>query len=129
MLTAPSLPACLALGNGWQRRLLAEWGDDRARSSSARKVQALAGTAPVPKESGTYRHAKRRTACLKPLRNALYQFARATTRTEPWAKDYSQRKRAEAQKPFGRRARLVQYLGTDSVSHVASSQELPACDL
>jgi hypothetical protein len=28
------------------------------------------------------------------LRNALYQFARATTRTEPWAKDSYQRKRA-----------------------------------
>jgi transposase len=72
---------------------LAEWGDDRARYANARKVQALAGTAPVPKESGAYRSAKRRTACLKPLRNALYQFAWQSTRTEPWAKDSYQCKR------------------------------------
>ena len=32
----------------------------------------------------------------KPLRNALYQFARATTLTEPWAKDYYHRKRAQS---------------------------------
>lgn len=76
-------------------RLLAEWGDDRARYGSGRKVQALAGTAPVPKESGNYRHAKRRTACLKPLRNALYQFAWQSTRYEPWAKEYYHHKRAQ----------------------------------
>ncbi len=97
-LTHADSPVFASLPGAGQRlapRLLAEWGDDRARYASARKVQALAGTAPVPKESGNYRHAKRRTACLKPLRNALYQFAWQSTRTEPWAKDYYQRKRAQ----------------------------------
>jgi transposase len=97
-LTHADSPVFASLPGAGKRlapRLLAEWGEDRARYTSARKVQALAGTAPVPKESGNYRHAKRRTACLKPLRNALYQFAWQSTRTEPWAKDYYQRKRAQ----------------------------------
>src|SRR5229473_2230995 len=49
----------------------------------------------VPFQSGNYAKAHKRFACLKPLRNALYQFARATTRQEGWALDYYRRKRAE----------------------------------
>lgn len=124
MLTAPSLPAYLAPGNGWPPAV-GRMGDDRARFSSARKVQALAGTVPVPKESGNYRHAKRRTACLKPLRNALYQFAWQSTRTEAWAKDYYQRKRAQGKSHSG----VVEYLGADCVRDVAGPPQLPACNL
>jgi transposase len=58
-------------------RLLAEWGDDRTRYQDAESVQTLAGTAPVPFSSGNYAKAHKRFACVKPLRNALYQFARA----------------------------------------------------
>ena len=76
-------------------RLLAEWGDDRARYADATSVQSLAGTAPVPFQSGNYAKAHKRFACLKPLRNALYQFAWQSTRQEGWALDYYQRKRAE----------------------------------
>jgi transposase len=76
-------------------RLLAEWGEDRSRYADANSVQTLAGTAPVPLESGDYAKAHKRFACSKPLRNALHQFARATTRQEAWARDYYQRKRAE----------------------------------
>ncbi len=76
-------------------RLLAEWGDDRARYVDAGSVQALAGTAPVPFQSGNYAKAHKRFACLKPLRNALHQFAWQSTRKEEWARDYYQRKRAE----------------------------------
>ncbi len=76
-------------------RLLAEWGDDRSRYVDANSVQQLSGTAPVPYESGNYAKAHKRFACLKPLRNALHQFARATTRQEAWARDYYQRKRAQ----------------------------------
>ena len=36
-----------------------------------------------------------RFACLKPLRNALQQFAWLSTQQEPWAEMYYQRKRAE----------------------------------
>jgi transposase len=76
-------------------RLLAEWGDDRSRYSGSSSVQALAGTAPVAFQSGNYAKAHKRFACLKPLRNALYQFAWQSTRQEAWAREYYQRKRAE----------------------------------
>jgi transposase len=76
-------------------RMLAEWGEDRARYSDANSVQTLAGTAPVAFQSGNYAKAHKRFACLKPLRNALYQFAWQSTRQEAWARDYYHRKRAE----------------------------------
>jgi transposase len=75
-------------------RLLAEWGEDRTRSSDAQSVQELAGTAPVPFQSGNFAKAHKRFACLKPLRNVLHQFAGQPTLSEPWAASYYQRKRA-----------------------------------
>jgi len=76
-------------------RLLAELGDDRDRYESASSLQALAGTSPVLFESGKYSKAHRRLGCIKPLRNALYQFAWQSTQSEVWAAAYYQRKRAE----------------------------------
>src|SRR5206468_9105877 len=76
-------------------RLLAELGDDRSRYADASSLQALAGTSPVLFQSGTYQKAHRRLGCIKPLRNALHQFAWQTTQGEPWALAYYQRKRAE----------------------------------
>src|SRR5258706_10328093 len=76
-------------------RLLAEWGDDRTRYTDASSVQTLAGTAPVPFQSGNYAKAHKRFACVKPLRNALHQFAWQSTQQEEWALAYYQRKRAE----------------------------------
>jgi transposase len=76
-------------------RLLAEWGDDRKRYADPSSIQALAGTSPVPFESGNYAKVHRRLACLKPLRNALQQFAWLSTQQESWAKGYYNRKRQE----------------------------------
>lgn len=76
-------------------RLLAEIGDDRARYQDASSLQALGGTSPVLYQSGMYSKAHRRLGCIKPLRNALHQFAWQSTQSETWAKDYYQRKRAE----------------------------------
>ena len=76
-------------------RLLAELGDDRRRYQNAASLQALAGTSPVPYESGKYAKPHRRYACIKPLRNALQQFAWQSTQTETWALDYYQHKRAQ----------------------------------
>ena len=76
-------------------RLLAEIGDDRSRYADAASLQALAGTAPVLFQSGNYAKAHRRTACLKPLRNAMQQFAWQSTLQEGWAHKYYQRKRQE----------------------------------
>jgi transposase len=90
--TFSSLPGA---GKRLAPRLLAEWGDDRARYTNASTVQALAGTAPVPFESGNYSKVHKRYACVKPLRNTLHQFAWESTRLETWAKEYYQRKRKE----------------------------------
>jgi transposase len=76
-------------------RLLAEIGEDRTRYADAAGLQALAGTAPVLFQSGNYAKAHRRTACLKPLRNAMQHFAWQSTLEESWALTYYQRKRAE----------------------------------
>jgi transposase len=76
-------------------RLLAEIGDDRERYRDATSLQALGGTSPVLYQSGLYSKAHRRLGCIKPLRNALHQFAWQTTQSEAWAKDYYQRKRTE----------------------------------
>ena len=76
-------------------RLLAEWGDDRDRYADAAAVQALAGTAPVSFQSGNYRKARRRTGCVKPFRDALFQFAWLSTQREEWAAEYYARKRGE----------------------------------
>jgi transposase len=76
-------------------RLLAEIGDDRTRYQDASSLQALGGTSPVLFQSGMYAKAHRRMGCVKPLRNALHQFAWQTTHSEEWANAYYQRKRAE----------------------------------
>jgi len=76
-------------------RLLAEIGDDRSRSQDASSLQALGGTSPVLFQSGMYSKAHRRLGCIQPLRNALHHFAWQTTQSEPWARQYYQRKRAE----------------------------------
>lgn len=65
--------------------LLAEWGEDHSRYAASASVQALAGTAPVAFASGTSAKAHKRYACLKPLRNALFQFAWHSTQREGWA--------------------------------------------
>jgi hypothetical protein len=62
---------------------------------NASSLQALAGTAPVAFQSGNYAKAHKRYACLKPLRNTLYQFAWQSTLQEAWALAYYRRKRAE----------------------------------
>ncbi len=76
-------------------RLLAEIGDEGTRYADATSLQALAGTSPVLFQSGNYARAHRRLGCIKPLRNALHQFAWQSTQQEGWARDYYVRKRAE----------------------------------
>lgn len=76
-------------------RRLAEWGDDRQRYHDVTSLQALAGTSPVPFESGNYATVHQRFACIKPFRNALYQFAWQSTQQEAWARDYYDRKRRQ----------------------------------
>lgn len=76
-------------------RLLAEVGDDASRYESAASLQALGGTSPVLFQSGNYSKPHRRLGCIKPLRNALHEFAWQSTHQEAWANAYYERKRAE----------------------------------
>lgn len=97
-LTHPDADLFTSLPGAGKRlapRLLAEWGDDRARYQDASSLQALAGTSPVAFQSGNFAKAHRRYACNKVLRNACHQFAWQSTRSEPWALAYYQRKRQE----------------------------------
>jgi len=76
-------------------RRLPEIGEDRERYQDASSLQALGGTSPGLFQSGMYSKAHRRLGGIKALRKALQQFAWQTTQSEPWARDYYQRKRAE----------------------------------
>ena len=76
-------------------RRLPEIGDEPTRYADAASLQALAGTSPVLFQSGNSAKAHRRLGCIKPLRNALHQFAWQSTQQQGWARDYYQRKRAE----------------------------------
>jgi transposase len=76
-------------------RMLAEIGEDRTRYPCATNLQMVSGTAPVPFASGNFSSVRRRLACIKPLRAALYHFAWLSTQQEAWADQYYRRKRAE----------------------------------
>jgi transposase len=92
---APLFASLPGAGRRLAPRLLAEWGEDRSRFTSAASVQALAGTAPVLYQSGTFRGVRRRRACVNAFRQTLYQLARESVLCEPWARTYYRRKRAE----------------------------------
>ncbi len=65
--------------------LLAEIGDVRSRFPDEEALAALAGVAPVTKQSGTRRQVGFRWACDKKLRNALVDFADDSRHASPWA--------------------------------------------
>ncbi len=78
-------------------RILSELGDNRDRYKNYNDVQCEAGTAPVTKQSGKYRHVVFRRACKKLFRDAMQQFAFSSTRQCQWASSYytSQRQRGK----------------------------------
>ncbi|MGH7908276.1 MAG: IS110 family transposase, partial [Thermodesulfobacteriota bacterium] len=65
-----SLPG---VGNTLAAGMIALIGDERARFHSPRQIQALGGTAPITKSSGSYSHTQFRFSCNKDLRNTLSQ--------------------------------------------------------
>lgn len=69
-------------------RLLAGWGDDRARFASAQEVGALAGTSPTPYQTGKFSRPRFRRSCMKDFRYALQLFAWESTKSEAWAREY-----------------------------------------
>jgi transposase len=69
---------------------IGELGDCREKYPDASAMQALAGTAPVTRQSGASKQVFFRYACNKPLRYLLQQFARQSARRDgsAWARGY-----------------------------------------
>lgn len=83
----PGAGALLAPG------LLVKFGEDRQRFPSPQLVQALAGTAPVTKQSGKRRWVEFRIACDHEFRYLVAQWTRKTVNVSLWATSYYQRVR------------------------------------
>ncbi|MEL7432610.1 MAG: transposase [Chloroflexota bacterium] len=71
-------------------RMLAWMGDNRSRFPTAKVLQAVAGTVPVTRRSGKTKVVEFRTACSHPLRSAIDDLARQSTRHSGWARAYFQ---------------------------------------
>lgn len=87
-----SLPG---VGNTLAAGMIALIGDERARFHSPKQIQALGGTAPITKSSGSYSHTQFRFSCNKDLRNTLSQFAFTSITKSIWARSYYNKKRRE----------------------------------
>jgi transposase len=88
-------------------RMVGELGDNRARHQDPSVAQCEAGTAPVTRTSGTARSVHVRRACIRPLRETLWQFAFASLRQCGWARAYYDRARQRGKK----HAEAVRMLG------------------
>jgi transposase len=66
-------------------QVLAEWGDCRPAYSGPDAVAALAGVAPVTKQSGKHHAVHFRWACNKRFRAAITTFADNSRHASPWA--------------------------------------------
>lgn len=75
-------------GNVLSCKLLAIFGDNKERFTSANGVQCLFGTAPRNYQSGSYHKIIMRKACNKTGKSILYQFAFSSMKSSQWAKDY-----------------------------------------
>jgi transposase len=74
-------------------RLLAAFGADRDRFSSAQEMQQLSGIAPVIERSGKTCWVHRRFACPKFLRQSFHEYAAQSIRWSPWARLYYKQQR------------------------------------
>jgi transposase len=75
-------------------KLLVMFGDHRRRYPQNWILPAIAGTCPVTVTSGKSRFVKFRRACNHADRQTAQQFAKASTRSSPWAAAYFQAARA-----------------------------------
>lgn len=75
-------------GSALAPRLLAAFGTDRSRYSSAAEVQQHSGIAPVTEASGKSRWVHRRWAAPKFVRQTFHEFAGHSIRTSVWARVY-----------------------------------------
>ena len=76
-------------------RLLAAFGEDRARYPSAAEVQKHSGIAPVTKRSGQMEWVHWRWQCAKFLRQTFVEWAAQTINKSAWAGAYYRQQRAK----------------------------------
>lgn len=76
-------------------RLLAAFGEDRARYSSAEEVQNHSGIAPVTQRSGQMEWVHWRWQCPKFLRQTFVEWAAQTINKSAWAGAYYRQQRAK----------------------------------
>lgn len=69
-------------------RLIAAFGTDRDRYSTADDVQCYCGIAPIIQQSGNFRVVQFRYACPKFLRQTFHEWAALTIRKSAWAAAY-----------------------------------------
>lgn len=94
------------------------------RYESASAVQALAGTSPVLYQSGKYRFARQRRACIKFLRRALQLFAYQSVRLVSWARAYYAQKRAAGKSHHEALRALANIWVRKIYRHVAEARNL-----
>src|SRR6516164_4191549 len=75
-------------------RLLAAFGSQRERYSSAREVQSYSGIAPVMESSGKKKWVHFRWACPKFLRQSFHEWAGHSIVSSVWARSYYQQLRS-----------------------------------
>lgn len=68
--------------------LLAKLGDDRQRFPEVAVLQAVAGTCPITRRSGSYKSVLFRRACDHEFRYIVHQWAQKVILSTPWAKTY-----------------------------------------
>jgi transposase len=76
-------------------RLVAAFGSDRQRYTSAAELQQLSGTAPITVRSGKTRAVLMRRACPRFLRQTFHEFARCSLGKSAWAQAYCAMLRAK----------------------------------
>jgi transposase len=85
-------------GEALAPRLIAAFGSDRARYSSAEEVQHYSGIAPVTETSGRKKWVHFRRACPKFLRQTFQEFAQHSMHKSEWAKAFYRSEREKGQK-------------------------------
>ena len=85
---APIFTGLPGAGPALAPRLLSFFGTDRARFPTAASVHCLSGIAPVTKSSGKSKVVYFRVACPLFDRQTFHEFARLSTSTCQWARNY-----------------------------------------
>jgi len=90
-----SLPGA---GDALVPRLIAAFGSDREKYTSAQQMQNYSGIAPITRQSGKSRHVNKRIACPKFLRQTFHEFADQARKWSPWSKAFYKMKRESGMK-------------------------------